>query len=147
MIFKLFIWLLILAIFHALWEIQIEDKEGWAKKLPTFRINVFMTKLLIGKEITGYHLYMLALFITIFHGVFLFLKWSWKIEFLVLGLYNIYFVIEDFLWFVFNTKHYGIKKFRPGKIEWHKRWFLGLPTSYWIGIIFSIISFIIAFSC
>lgn len=130
---KFYIWVLILAIIHSLWEIQIEGREGgWARHLPTFRINIMLTKLLLGKELTGYHIYMCLLFVTIFHGILLFQTWSWKVEAQVFGLLSWYFIIEDFLWFFFN-KHYTLRKFRPGKILWHKRWFLGLPYSYWWG--------------
>jgi len=88
---------------------------------------------------------MLMLFITIFHGVFLFENWSWKTEAQVFGLLNLYFVLEDFLWFVFN-KHYTIRRFKPGKIEWHKRWIWGLPLSYWWGMIVGIALLIAGYS-
>jgi len=132
---KIIIWILVMAIFHSLQEIQIEGgKGGWAKRLPTFRINVFLTKLILGKELTGYHIFMLAMFIAMFHGVFIFKEFSLKTEALIFGLLSIYFVLEDFLWFIFN-KHYRLKNFKRGKIKWHKRWFLGLPVSYWTFII------------
>jgi hypothetical protein len=54
---KQYIFTLVLAIITALWEIQVEGKEGWAKQLPTFRINVFFRKLLGGKPLTGYHIF------------------------------------------------------------------------------------------
>ena len=130
---KFIIYLLWMATIHALWEIQVEGKTGgWARHLPTFRINVFFNNLLGGKALTGYHLFMLILFITIFHGFFLFQEWTPKLELVIFGIGIIYFVVEDFLWFVLN-KHYGIKRFRPGKIAWHNRWVLGLPISYWVG--------------
>ncbi len=127
---KLLLWVITLACFHSMNETQIEGKDGWARKLPTFRLNIFITKLLIGKPITGYHIFMLAMFITIFHGVYIFIPWSPFVEAQVWGWLFIYFILEDFLWFVFN-KHYGIKKFKEGKIPWHKRWLWKLPISYW----------------
>lgn len=128
---KILFWVVILASFHALQEIQIEGgKGGWARHLPTFRINIFLTKLLIGKELTGYHIFMLSMFVTIFHGIFLFQPWTPKIELLVWGWLFWYFILEDFLWFVFN-KHYGLNKFKKGHIPWHKRWMFRLPISYW----------------
>jgi len=142
MIIKLIGWLLFLAFVHALWEIQIESKAGWARHLPTFRVNTFLTKLLIGKEITGYHLYMLLFLITIFHGIFLFRPFSWRTEATVFGLFCWYFIIEDFLWFVLN-KHYRLWNFKKGKITWHKRWIFGLPVSYWWGMILGIFLLII----
>lgn len=140
---KLVIYTIWIAILHSLWEIQIEGKDGWARTLPTFRINVFFRKVLGGKSLTGYHIFMLIIFISLFHSYFLFNPWTSKSEFLVLSMFSFYFVLEDFLWFVFN-KHYGIKKFRPGKIKWHKRWLWGLPISYWFGLIISLITFLLS---
>lgn len=138
MILKILIWMFILALFHALQETQIEGKEGWARHLPTFRINVFLTKLLIGKDLSGYHLFMLIMWFIIFHGIFLFQTWTFKIELTIMGFFSLYWVIEDFLFFVVNP-HYGIKSFRPNKIDWHKRWFCNcIPVSYAWGIILGI---------
>jgi hypothetical protein len=68
---KYYIFTLILAIITALWEIQVEGRWGWAKLLPTFRINVFFRKLLGGKALTGYHIFLLLLFVTVFHELFI----------------------------------------------------------------------------
>ena len=65
MIIKFFIWMLILAYFHARQEGEIEGKAGWARHLPTFRISTFITKLLLNKEITGYHIFLLLMFLYI----------------------------------------------------------------------------------
>jgi len=134
MIIKIITWMIILAFFHALQEREIEGKAGWARHLPTFRINVFVIKLLIGKEITGYHIFMLFMFLTIFHGLFISVPLSIKKELIILGLMSYYWIIEDFLFFIVNP-HYRFKNFKKGKISWHKRWFVGLPYSYWWGII------------
>ena len=134
MIIKFFIWMLILAYFHARQEGEIEGKAGWARHLPTFRISTFITKLLLNKEITGYHIFLLLMFLTIFHVPFLFIPFTLKIECQILGLMSFYWVIEDFLFFLVNP-HYPFKKFLKKNIEWHKRWFLGLPYTYWWGII------------
>ena len=45
--------------------------------------------------------------------------------------YNLFWVVEDFLWFVLNP-HFGWSKFNKNSIWWHKRWFLGLPLDYWL---------------
>jgi hypothetical protein len=136
MILKIFIWILILAYFHSRQETEIEGKAGWARHLPTFRISVFITKLFLAKEITGYHIYLLLMFLTIFHGIFLFIPFTMKNEFIVLGLLNYYWVLEDFLFFIVNP-HFGISKFRKGCISWHKRWciFNLIPVSYFWGLI------------
>jgi hypothetical protein len=132
---KIIFWILVLAFFQALQETQIEGKAGWARHLPTFRISTFVTKIFLSKEITGYHIYMLLMFVTIFHGIFLFQEWSIKNELLIFGLLNWYFVIEDFLFFIVNP-HYRFKNFRKGKISWHKRWIFNLiPVSYAWGMI------------
>jgi hypothetical protein len=130
------IYLFLVATLHSKLEIMIECDEtgGWAKKLPCWRFNCYIIKLIIGKEITGYHTYMLILFLTLFHGLFLVDNWTLKKEFFVLGCFCIYWCIEDIMWFVQN-KHYGLKKFRKGHISWHNRWFFYLPVSYWTSII------------
>jgi hypothetical protein len=127
--------MIILALFHSLQETQIEGKAGWARHLPTFRISTFITKLLLNKEITGYHIFMLLMYITIFHGIYLFNPWTLKTEFTIFGLLSWYFIIEDFLFFLVNP-HYGISKFKKGSISWHRRWILRyIPVSYIWGTI------------
>ena len=134
---KYYIYTCLLAFIYALLEIQVEGRDGWCKNLPTFRINVFFRKLLGGKPLTGYHLYMILFMTLLFHGLFCAIPYSLKVSFKAIGLLSFFFVLEDFLWFVFNP-HYTFKKFKKGKIEWHNRWFLNLPVTYWWGIIISI---------
>ena len=85
MTIKIIIWMLILAYFHAKQETEIEGKAGWARHLPTFRINIFLTKLLLGKEITGYHIYMLLMFLVMFHLPYLFIPFTIKTELTIIG--------------------------------------------------------------
>lgn len=73
---KLILFLIWLAFVHAKWEVQIEGKAGWARELPCWRLNVFFRKLLGGKALTGYHTWMMLLFFSFFHGIFIFLKWT-----------------------------------------------------------------------
>ncbi len=129
---KLIVFLVWLAFVHAMWEIQIEGKSGWARELPCWRLNVFFRKLLGGKALTGYHTWMMFLFLTFFHGIFLFLRWNVQIECLTIGFFLWYFIVEDFLWFMLN-RHYRIKKFLSKEIPWHRRWIGPLPLTYWIG--------------
>ena len=131
---KEYIFTIFLAIITSLWEIQVEGKEGWAKQLPTFRINVFFRKLLGGKPLTGYHIFLLLLFLLVFHGLFINELGTWKVESNIFGLLCWFFVIEDVMWFIFNP-HYTLKRFKSKHIEWHCRWFMGLPYSYWWGMI------------
>lgn len=135
---SIFLYLILLALVHAKLEIQIEGHDGWARTLPCWRLNMFIVKLIIGKELTGYHTYLFILFLLLFHSPLLFLPFTWQTEALILGCFNLYWILEDFLWFVLN-KHYGIKAFRPKRIPWHRRWMLGIPISYWISVILAII--------
>jgi len=128
---KLFFFLTCLAFNHAKWEVQIEGKDGWAAKLPCWRLNVFFRKLLGGKPLTGYHLWMLILFQTMFHGVYIFLPFTLESELMLQGLFMWYFIFEDIMWFIVNP-HYRLKHFLQKDIEWHKRWVGPLPLSYWV---------------
>ncbi len=132
--------LIITAFVHALWEVQIEGKDGWAAKLPTFRINVFFRKLLGGKELTGYHLYMLILFQLAFHAPCFFQHWSFGQELQLQAIFIWYFILEDVAWFIVNP-HYTIKKFKKHQIEWHKRWIGPLPLSYWVSLLIGLLLF------
>lgn len=133
MILNLSIYLIVVAIVHALLEIQVEGKTGgWARQLPTFRVNVFFRKLLGGKPLTGYHIFMLLLFQLIFHGAFIFIPFTIKSECILQGCFMWYFVIEDIAWFILNP-YYTLARFKKHHIQWHKRWFMGLPYSYWFG--------------
>jgi len=128
------IYLIILAALHAKLEIMAEGKMGWGANFPCWRINNRIINFLICKDLTGYHFYMCIMFLLLFHGVYLFINFTLKTESIIMGLYLWYWVIEDFLWFI-ESKHYGLRNFKKGRIYWHKRWKLGLPISYWWSII------------
>ena len=53
-------------------------------------------------------------------------------ELFVVGLFVIFLVLEDFLWFLLNP-HYGLKKFKS-RVWWHPKWFLGVPSFYWTAV-------------
>ncbi len=127
---------ILVSLFFALLEIQIEGKNGWARKLPTWRKKFSFTKFIPGadKEITGYHLYMGLYRFSILHVVFIFIEWSVGIELLLISFHLFVSRVEDFLWFVLNPA-YGIKKFKKEFIPWHPTWFLGLPVQYYTSII------------
>lgn len=130
---QLMVFLIGVALLHAKWEESIEGDAGWAKNLPCWRLSNWISNLVIGKEITGYHVYMLLLFAALFHGAFLFKPWSIRMEFFIWSAYCWYWVIEDFCYFIVH-KSFGIKKFKRGCIAWHRRWII-IPVSYWIGIL------------
>ena len=124
----------VLAFFWAMMEIQIEGKDGWAKNLPTWRLkkHPLLDFLYGGADITGYHVWA-------FGGIFLFFHlplvwtraWSLRAEMHITGAFCLFWLIEDYLWFVFNP-HFGPRGLCPAKAWWHKRWVLGLPVNYWI---------------
>jgi hypothetical protein len=126
------VYMLVMAAILALWEIQIEGKDGWAANLPTRRIEKgWLVKLTGGRPLTGYHLFLALFWIGLIHFPLFFNPWSWRLEFLIVGFGTGMGLAEDFLWFVFNPA-YGIKKFRKGQIWWHKTWWGPVPSLYWI---------------
>ena len=128
------LYLLVLAALHAKMELMSEGKGGWGLNFPCWRINNRIINLLINKELTGYHFYMCLMFLLLFHSPFLFIDWSLKRESLCFGFYFLYWLVEDILWFIENP-YYSLRNFKKGRISWHKRWFAGLPVSYWWGMI------------
>lgn len=131
---KIILFLILLAALHAKTELMAEGKMGWGLLFPCWRLNNKIINFLICKELTGYHFYMLLMFLLLFHSPFLFIDFSLKKELIIMGLFFWYWVAEDFLWFV-ESKNYGLRNFKKGRIYWHKRWKFGLPISYWESII------------
>jgi hypothetical protein len=126
------VFLLFVAFILALWEIQIEGGNGWAANLPTWRIaKGWPTALMGGRPLTGYHVFMIILLVSLVHLPLFFVPWTWRLEGLLIGFYLGMGIVEDFFWFVLNP-HYGIKNFRKGKIWWHQTWWGPVPSIYWI---------------
>jgi hypothetical protein len=139
MIIGLLAFMVFLAVILALWEIQIEGKDGWAANLPAWRIEKgWLLKVTGGRPLTGYHLFMTLFLIAAVHLPLFFAPWSWRLESLLIGFYLGMVLLEDFFWFVFNP-HYGIKSFRKGKIRWHRSWWGPLPSFYWILLVIVIV--------
>lgn len=141
-VLPLSIFSLLIAFLIAKLEINIEGKNGWAKNLPTWRIKNKWTKIIMREyHLTGYHLYLMLTVISFLHFPFFFaVDWSLSKEFIVLGLYFVIFLIEDFLWFVLNP-HYGLKKFNKDHIEWHHQWVFNIPVMYFYFILVAIFFF------
>lgn len=122
------------AICFALLEIQIEGPNGWASNLPTWRLkNTLLNRLFPGRPLTGYHLWMLVFIAIVAHLPFTFgLPWTWRGELKAISFILIFWVVEDFAWFLLNP-HYGLARFRPQFITWHqKAWWWIAPRDYWI---------------
>jgi hypothetical protein len=119
----------------ALLEIQIEGAAGWASRLPTWRFeNRWTRRILGGRAITGYHLYFQLFLATMAHLPFALgltapsLQAEWRIlSFLIL-----FWVLEDFLWFVLNPA-YGVRRFNAEHAWWHApNWWWIMPRDYWL---------------
>jgi hypothetical protein len=116
-------------------EIEIEGPNGWAEKLPTWRINNRWTRLFYGaRPLTGYHLWM-QVFVLLMVHVPLVLRtenWSWGMELRVVSFFVLFWIAEDFLWFVMNPA-FGIRRFRREHIWWHAPyWWWVMPRDYWV---------------
>jgi hypothetical protein len=130
-----FISLAVVSWLFALLEIQIEGPNGWAVNLPTWRIENRWTRLFYsGKVLTGYHLYSLLLSLVVVHlpfGLGL-TPLTLRAEARVLAFFILFWVLEDFLWFILNPA-FGLKRFRPQYVPWHApTWWWIMPRDYWI---------------
>ena len=128
--------IVVLAFWFAKVEIQIEGVDGWAKNLPTWRIKKHWLLDLFfgGREMTGYHAWVLSFILIFFHLPMAFVNpWTWSLEGRVLGGMLLFWIVEDFLWFMINPG-YGLKKFKKEFIPWHPKWISIAPIEYWIFI-------------
>lgn len=132
------VYLVLVSAALALLEIQIEGANGWAKELPTWRIENEWTRWLMGKPLTGYHVN-LIIFILLLSHIPYFMGIavpSLSFEMRLISFLILFLTIEDFLWFVLNPA-YGIRKFKSQYIWWHaSSWWWIMPRDYYIaGII------------
>ena len=127
----------LLSFFFAQAEIQIEGAAGWAMNLPTWRIerhwllDIFWG----GRAMTGYHAWVFPFMALVFHFPLLFMwQWSWRLEFRTIACLILFWLIEDFLWFILNPA-FGLANFNPAHIPWHKHWLGFAPTDYWMSLL------------
>jgi hypothetical protein len=121
-------------------EVEIEGKDGWAKNLPTWRIekHILLDIFLNGRPLTGFHFWAFTFVLFIFHfPLFWVPRWTWAAESFVIGSILLFWVLEDFFWFMVNP-YYGWKRYRSQEIRWHEHWFLGLPADHWGLLLISI---------
>jgi len=115
-------------------EIEIEGDAGWAANLPTWRIeeHPLLDIFWGGRAMTGYHLWMFSFIGVFFHFPLFFMgEWSLQLEARVAASVMLFWIVEDFLWFVFNPA-FGWRRFKQEHVNWHKRWSCGAPIDYWI---------------
>lgn len=129
-------------------EINIEGKHGWAENLPTWRKKYRAMKLFWGKSpLTGYHTWLFASVLAFLHfPFFLAGEWSLVWELRMGSLYFLFWILEDYLWFVLNP-NFGLKKFNKENIPWHPNWLGPLPMSYYrffvAGVLLLILSYLL----
>ena len=134
------IWVCILALFFAQVEIQVEGAAGWGANLPTWRIEKHWLLDLFwgGRAMTGYHAWIFPFIAMFFHFPFILnQRWSLKMEARVLACIIVFWIIEDFSWFIMNPA-YGIANFIPEQVPWHHHWLWKAPVDYWAGIVAAI---------
>lgn len=125
-------------LFAACWalaqvEIQIEGSQGWAERLPTWRLaSPWVLKIMNGKHITGYHLYLNLFLLLMLHFPVIYSGFSWNLEAKIVSTYFFMSVFWDFQWFVWNP-FWGVRRFLTQRVWWFpKKWF-GLPVEYYSG--------------
>jgi len=139
------IYFYILAICLAILEIQIEGVDGWAAKLPAWRVKVgsrldkLYKKIFQHKELTGYHLALNIFLLLFLHWPFVW-SWQWNIwaELEILAIFVLFTVVWDFLWFVLNP-NFSLRKFNKSNAWWHKKWWGWLPVDYYLAVLFSML--------
>jgi hypothetical protein len=127
-------WVLLLAFFFAHVEIEIEGAAGWAANLPTWRIehHPLLDIFWGGRAMTGYHAWMFPFIALFFHlPIFFSGGWHWRRECRVIACIMLFWITEDFLWFALNPA-WGLARFNPVDVHWHKHWLWGLPVDYWL---------------
>lgn len=125
---------LVAAYLFARVEVEIEGDAGWAAKLPTWRIehHPLLDIFWGGRALTGYHLWMFTFVGVFFHFPLFFIgQWSLQLEARVMASIMVFWIVEDFLWFLINPA-FGWRRFKKKYVSWHKRWAWGAPVDYWI---------------
>jgi len=133
----LLLWVVLLGYFFAMTEIQIEGPNGWAASLPTWRIekHPLLDIFWGGRPMTGYHAWLFSFMALAFHlPLFVLGQASPRMEARCIGSLMVFWITEDFLWFVCNPA-FGLARFSAPFIPWHKHWLLGMPTDY---LVFSV---------
>ena len=137
--------LLWLAFCFAKVEIAIEGPHGWASSLPTWRLPTshWASRLFFGgREATGYHVWLQLFMLGAFHLAYLFAPARLATEFEILSFFMLFWVIEDFLWFVLNPA-FGIGRFNKANIPWHPHWWGVMPSEYAIFAVIGVVLYVV----
>lgn len=123
---------LVLAFFFAKLEIQIEGANGWASRLPTWRVekHPLLDWFWGGRPMTGYHAWAFTFVALVFHTPYLFgCSPSLPMEARILGSVMLFWIAEDALWFFLNPA-FGLRRLSREAVWWHKHWIGPVPTDY-----------------
>lgn len=137
----------VLAAVFAEVEIQIEGAAGWAANLPTWRVDQHWALDLVwgGRPLTGYHVWMFLFMALVFHLLFfIHARPCVRLELRVLGSLAVFWILEDFFWFILNPA-YGLARFNSRCIPWHHHWVLGVPRDYLVFLVLGGLFFRLSF--
>lgn len=116
-------------------EIEIEGDRGWASGLPTWKLENRWTRLALGERpLTGYHLWAHVVILLLVHLPYALTLTSVSVvaELRILAFLVLFWILEDFLWFVLNPS-YGLRRFTRAGAPWHAgSWWIFMPREYWI---------------
>jgi hypothetical protein len=127
-------------------EIAIEGKHGWAGSLPTWRLPAshWASRIFFGgRPATGYHVWLQLFMFGVFHLTYLFAPVRLATELEILAFFVLFWVIEDFLWFVLNPE-FGLAKFNKANVPWHPNWWGAAPSEYFVFAVIGIALYVVA---
>jgi len=96
----------------------VSKKDGW-----------IVNNILGGRPLTSYHIALISFLFVMLRSYLFLIPWNWQSELFILGLLLELLLFDDFFWFVLNPD-FRLKKFRKGKIWWHKKWIGPVPDLY-----------------
>jgi hypothetical protein len=81
---------------------------------------------------TGYHAWVFPFIALFFHFPMIFRGfWSWRAQVRIIACVMLFWVAEDGLWFILNPA-FGLGRFTPENVPWHRHWWGPAPTDYWV---------------
>ena len=117
-------YVVLLALFFAQVEIQIEGAAGWAAQPADLADRAALAARPVLGRARPHRLPRLGVLV---HGAGVSpaggvrrQRWSSRIELRILGALALFWIIEDWLWFVMNPA-FGLVRFAP-HVPWHKHW-------------------------
>ena len=112
------LFIFIFSVLYSVLEIEIEGKDGgWAKNIPTIPSGIGI--------LTNYHVIMnIIIILVVTYSTYILFQ-----DIYIVIFYNIlWFVIEDFCWFVLNP-YFTLEKYTKEDIWWHsdQMWIYNIP--------------------